>query len=134
VSILRAFLTRHCWLFASLAMAALLMKALIPTGYMPGMSGNAISIQLCGDQGMKNMLIEIPGKPGNHEGSKQNAADGTPCAFAGLATPGLAAVDPILLALAIIFVLAAIFRKEAQIIPWRGSHLRPPSQGPPVLS
>lgn len=90
-------------------------------------------VQLCSGQGVQTILIETPGKSGGHEDGDKTTAE-TPCAFASLSGPSLAAVDPILLAIAITFILTALFRNEAQIALRRDNYLRPPSQAPPATA
>jgi hypothetical protein len=54
------------------------------------------------------MVITIPGlEQGKPDGGDHPGKAEQPCAFAGLSAPSLAATDPILLAVAILFALAA---------------------------
>lgn len=134
---MRALLSRHRYLAILLAGAALLMKVLVPAGFMPTVSNGTLLVQLCSGLGVtQTVVIEIPGL-GDHDngnGNDQHDADGQPCAFSGMAVYGLAGADPILLAIAIAFILAAAFRIEQQLILWHGLYLRPPSQGPPFAA
>jgi len=72
----------------------------------------------------------MPGAAGDADGQ---AAD-QPCAFSGLSAPALGGADPLLLAAAIVFILAAAFRGEHKLVLRRGSYLRPPAQGPPATA
>jgi hypothetical protein len=114
--------------------AALLMKVLMPGGFMPTMSNGTILVQLCTGMGVQTVEIEIPGLADHSDGKGQHKAADQPCAFSGLTTPGLAGADPILLAIAIAVILAATFRVEQRLVLWRGIYLRPPSQGPPATA
>ncbi|MHB9880825.1 hypothetical protein ACSMXM_14355 [Pacificimonas sp. ICDLI1SI03] len=105
------------------------MKVLVPPGFMPGSANGMMLIQLCTGQGVETALMAIPG---NHDEGEHKKTD-MPCAFSGLATPSLAGADPVLLAIAIAFILAAGFRVAATPLLWRGIQVRPPSQGPPAL-
>lgn len=134
---LRRILTRNPWFAASIVAAALLMRVLIPTGYMAVRSAEGITIELCSGVIAPMTSKAVTAMPAMHHGSdKRNghATPESPCAFAALAAPTLAAADPLVLALAIAFVFAAIFR-PAEICPPAGlSFLRPPLRGPPVIA
>lgn len=134
MSSVRTFLLRHRWLATWLVGAALLMKVLVPAGFMPTVSNGTILVQLCTGMGVQTVAIEIPGLADHSEGKDQQKAADQPCAFSGLANPGLAGADPILLAIAIAFILAATLHVEQRLILWRGIYLRPPSQGPPATA
>lgn len=129
----RHHLLRHRWLAVWLVVAALLMKVLVPNGFMPGMANGVIVIQLCTGQGPQTALMAIPGKTGEQDGDHRTKAD-MPCAFSGLSAPSLAATDPILLAIAFAFILATAFRAAPAARPRRDSYVRPPSQGPPATA
>lgn len=132
MSSLRSNIFRHRRLAALLVAAALLMKLLVPTGFMPEISGGKMVVQLCTGQGAQTVMIDIPGKVGEHEQSEHKKAD-MPCAFAGLSSPSLAATDPILLVIAVAFIIATVFLAAPLPISRRGLYLRPPSQGPPAI-
>ncbi|HEY9090696.1 hypothetical protein [Parasphingorhabdus sp.] len=123
----RKFFVRHHWLCAMLFGAALLMKAVIPAGFMPVVSQDVILVQLCTGQGAQTIAMTVPGKTDNGEHDKSEM----PCAFTGLSSPALAAADPLLLAIAIAFVIAAGIRLQSHIVLWRRIYLRPPAIGPP---
>src|SRR6478752_7235787 len=100
---LRRHFLRHRALAGWIVAAALLMKLLIPAGYMPGMSGNSMIIQICSGYGPMTLNMPIPGKEQGQDHQQSKAE--MPCAFSGLSAPTLAAADPVLLALAILFVM-----------------------------
>ncbi|MGK6319569.1 DUF2946 family protein [Sphingomonas sp. DT-204] len=133
---LRLHLLRHRRLALWLVGAALLMKLLVPAGFMPGLSNGMIVVQLCNGQGgAQTIMMEIPGKSGDHD---QNRGDPRkaemPCAFSGLSAPALGPTDPILLAIALAWIVATAFRIASPPVLRRGIPLRPPSQGPPVIA
>lgn len=109
------------------------MKLLVPAGFMPGVSGNMMVVQLCTGQSTRTIVIEIPGKAGDPGQSDHKKSD-MPCAFAGLSSPSLAATDPILLVIAIAFVITTFFRVAPSPVFRRDLYLRPPSQGPPTTA
>jgi len=107
--------------------AALLVKAVMPAGFMPVVSNDIIFVQLCTGQGAQTIAMKVPGQTDNSDHGQSEM----PCAFAGLSSPSLAAVDPVLLTIAIAFVIAGGIRFHSQIILWRRVYLRPPAIGPP---
>lgn len=119
------------WLAAWLIVAALLMKVLVPAGYMLDVSGGSVTVELCSGYGPMPMTMAMPGTA--HHGDKHDGGKAEqPCAFAGLTAPALAGADPMLLALAIAFIIAAVFRVVVWSQPARSRHLRPPLRGPPL--
>ena len=130
---IRTFLTRYHWLAAGLVAAALLLKVLIPAGFMPGMANGMMVVQLCTGQGAQTVMMEIPGKAGDHDKGDHKPAE-MPCAFSGLSAPTLTAADPLLLAVAIAFIIATAFRTVSRPVLRRRVYLRPPLRGPPATA
>lgn len=140
---LRRHIHRSCWHVATLILAALIIRLLVPTGYMPGMVDGAVVMRPCDGQRAKPAMMNMAMPSGDHahashdddrgEGGQHGGFD-APCAFSGLATPALAATDPILLAAAIAFILASAFRMVTARGFRRDAHLRPPPQGPPTTA
>lgn len=120
-----------------ICVGALLMKLLVPTGYMiDGASGR---ITLCGDAGPATTMMAMPAMHGDtaghgsdHGKSKEHKSD-MPCAFAGLSFAMLGATDPIQLAALIAFVLALGLVATVPPTPSRSAYLRPPLRGPPAI-
>lgn len=130
---LRRHLLRHRALAGWIIAAALLMKVLVPAGFMPTMSGNSMIIQICSGYGPMTMAMPIPGKQDSSQGDHQDKAE-MPCAFSGLSAPSLAATDPVLLALAILFVMVAAIRVAIPVPASSPTYLRPPLRGPPITA
>ena len=129
---LRAFFLHHRSLAAGLIAAALLIKALVPLGFMPGTASNGTMIvQICNGYGPQSMVMEIPGKA-EHDKQSQHGKGEMPCAFSGLSVPSLAGTDPVLLALAILFVMAMALRTVRPLALSSAAYLRPPLRGPPA--
>jgi hypothetical protein len=128
----RLVLSRHRLAIAILALA-LLMKLVVPAGFMPILSNGQIVVSLCSGTGPTKMVMIVPvlgHKPdggGEHSGKAEQ-----PCAFAGLSMSLLAAADPILLAAAILFVLALGMRPLLLLTATAPPYLRPPLRGPPA--
>ena len=116
----------HRGLAILLAIAVLWTKALMPAGYMIGTSTSSeITIQLC-EGGSRTLLL--PGKS-DHSG-QQAKAD---CPYAGAAIQGLTGAEPLLLALALAFIIALGFAPVRHVARKARSRLRPPLRGPPCL-
>lgn len=132
---LRRHFLRHRALAGWIVATALLMKLLVPAGYMPAVSGNSVIIQICSGYGPMTMAMPMPmpGKQDHGQDHQQSKAE-MPCAFSGLSAPTLAAADPVLLALAILFVMVVGARFVVPLPTASPAHLRPPLRGPPATS
>jgi hypothetical protein len=119
-------LLAHRRLAVLLCTAALLMKLVVPTGFMVGDHHGRLSIEVC--SGVAPVAMAMPGHPAPRDHGKAEQ----PCAFAGLSAAALGAVDPVLLAGLIAFVMAAwrvaVSRPAPRVRAW----LRPPLRGPPA--
>ncbi len=111
---------------------ALLMKIVVPSGFMPTISNGHIVVSLCSGMGPTTMVITIPGLEHKSGGDSHKGKAEQPCAFTGLSAPSLAAADPLLLAAAILFVLALGMRPLALPASTAPPYLRPPLRGPPL--
>jgi hypothetical protein len=148
VNALRRILLAHRRSAAWLIAVALLMRILIPTGYMLAVSAAGTpTFAMCSGYGP--MLPVTPthsmghGEAGEHaamqsHGDKpdqqHDAAKELPCAFTGIAAASLAATDPLLLAIALFFILAAAFRLPVRLPAAASPFLRPPLRGPPATA
>ena len=133
VTALRRLLLTNRALTAALVALALLMKLLVPTGFMPVVRGHSVTVEICTGMGPQTMTMAMPGMAHKSGKADHSKAD-MPCAFAGLALPSLAAADPLLLAAAILFVLATAFRAPVARLVQRTERLRPPLRGPPAAA
>lgn len=129
--------------------AALLLKLLVPTGYMIGARDGQLSVIVCpgvvpapavGHPQMSThhqmaapQVAADHGAPMRHDGSGQHGQVEMPCAFAGLSAAALGAIDPIQLAGLIAFVLAIGFAAVVVPVVVRPVYLRPPLRGPPAF-
>jgi len=128
---IRAFLRDRKGVIVLLLALTLALRALLPTGYMANSSPNGLTIELCSGVAGKTVTLALPGAPKQDHGDKSGAA--MPCAFSALGFDGAAAVDPVLLTLAIAFVLATGWRFLSRFAASRREPLRPPSHGPPSI-
>jgi hypothetical protein len=113
-----------------LIIVALAIKALVPGGYMPTMTGKVLTVAICADAGggalTHRILLPAEGKAGAHD---QRAGH---CPYASLGMAGVPGIDTVLLALALTFILALGFAPVRPPRRARASFLRPPLRGPPA--
>jgi len=126
----RLLLSNRCWATTLLGLA-LLLKALMPAGYMTVANGKSITVEICSGTGPASVTLHIP-TDGSDKGGKGTSSAEQPCAFAGLGAQALAAVDPLILAaaLAFAFIVALLFVDLR--LPRHCEYLRPPLRGPPA--
>ncbi|WP_430446724.1 DUF2946 family protein [Sphingorhabdus contaminans] len=133
---LRTLIRDHRRLALLLIACALLVKALVPQGYMIGPSTKTLTAQLCtdGSGAMISKQIEIPMERGSHDQDQSHGkTDGT-CSFSSLAMAGLGTADAALLAVALAYILLLGFAPAT--LPFTANHnyLRPPLRGPPAAA
>lgn len=135
--------TLSAWLIA----CALAMKILVPAGFMPVVSSGMVTIQICGGtmpvdtttampathMGNIHMITHDVTMPGtmHHQDKSSHQGREMPCAFSGLSAQSLAAVDPLLLAVTLAFIIAIAFRRTFTAPVAAPPYLRPPLRGPP---
>lgn len=131
---LRAFLIEHRRLAAIVVAFALLMKALLPAGYMVGQAQGqkVLTILVCADASGDHLSrqVSLPAS-GKKDG---NPPSHDVCPFAGHAFPALGGADPIQIALAIVFALALGFAPVPLPRLARARHVLPPPCGPPAIA
>lgn len=118
-----------------LCVATLLMKALVPTGYMIDNDHGRLTITICSGVETRTMTMEMSGMHGDmpgHGKSKDHGKAEMPCAFSGLSAAALGTMDPIQLAALIAFVIAIGIIGSALPPPSTRTYLRPPLRGPPA--
>src|SRR3546814_14918039 len=74
VTMIRSFLARHRWLAIWLAGAALMLKVLVPAGFLPPATSGTILVQLCSGLGPQPVMMELPGMSVDHEPTDTNTA------------------------------------------------------------
>jgi hypothetical protein len=127
---LRAFFLHHRRLAAVLVMAALCMKALVPAGYMLGQGARTLTVEICADSIGQRIVKQITVPQSGHSSEKDKGD--SPCHFTALGHAALGGADPVLLALALVFIMAMGFAALQPAAPRRVSYLRPPLRGPPI--
>jgi hypothetical protein len=136
VSAVRRLLAQR-GLAALLCAATLLLKLLVPSGYMIGGERGRVTIELCSGIAPAATTMDMAGMSGDGHGhghSRDHGKAEMPCAFAGLAAASLGAIDPVQLAALIAFVMAAGLSAAMSPAIVRHGHLRPPLRGPPAAA
>lgn len=134
MSALRAFLRDHRRLAVLLLALALLVKALVPAGFMLASGARVLTVEICADPSGTRMTkqIVIPADGKSHQSPGDHAkADGA-CAFSGLHMAALGGADAALLTLALAFILLLGFAPQAPPLAAEPAYLRPPLRGPPL--
>jgi hypothetical protein len=115
--------------------AALLLKLLVPTGYMIDTASGHIAVTPCSGFAAAATVMDMPGMHGDmpdHGQSTDHGRAEMPCAFSGLSAAMLGAIDPVQLAALIVFILALGLVATVPPAPSRPPYLRPPLRGPPA--
>lgn len=131
---IRRLLAQRHWA-ALLCAATLLLKLLVPTGYMIGMAHGRLGIELCSGIAGQDMALAMPGMHGDapdHGTSKDHGKAEMPCAFSGLSAAALGAVDPVQLAALVVFIMGIGLCPAMLPSIERRTYLRPPLRGPPA--
>ncbi len=117
-----------------LCAATLLLKLLVPTGYMIDNDHGRMTVTICSGFGPATMTMDMPGMYGevpDHGKSKDHGKAEMPCAFSGLSAAMLGSIDPVQLAALIVFILALGLIATIPPTPSLPAYLRPPLRGPP---
>jgi hypothetical protein len=132
----------------AICVVALMLKLIVPTGYMIDASRGQFAIIACPGTVSAPVAKDNPGMhaampvhgmaadhsaPGGHDAPGGHAKVELPCAFAGLSAAALGAVDPVLLAAFVAFLLLLGYQPRSFPPPVRRTFLRPPLRGPPAL-
>lgn len=131
---LRRHLLRHRTLALWLLLLALAMKLLVPGGFMVTAHGGGLTLQPCSGTGP--LMAQPMGAAADHGTHRDPHPDHggaeMPCAFSALAWAALAPIDPLVLAIALAWLirLAMTRVQPAPRSPMR--RLRPPLRGPPI--
>lgn len=118
-----------------ICVAALLLKLLVPSGYMVDSDHGRPLIGICSGTGPAMMSIPIPGLKGNvadHGAPGHHGKAEMPCPFSGLSAAMTGAIDPLHLAGLVAFVMAIGLEGVHLPSPYAPTHLRPPLRGPPL--
>lgn len=115
--------------------ATLLLKLLVPTGYMIDNDHGRVAITICSGIESRTMTMDMPEMHGampGHDKSEDHGKPEMPCAFSGLSAAALGAIDPIQFAALIAFVMTMGIAGLALPRVSTSTYLRPPLRGPPA--
>lgn len=113
-----------------LVLAALAMRALVPTGYMLDPASRDFQVRICSGMG----AVETVSIAFDADGKGAAPAKADPCP-ASLADPAMAGgTDAALLAAALAFILLLALVAPGLALRRPAAHLRPPLRAPPVTS
>ena len=127
---IKTFFREHSTLTLSLLLAVLVLRLIVPVGFMPVVDGGKLVVSICTGSGPAKMVMDMPGM--DHKSSKPVAEGG--CAFADLSMPTLAGTDPIQLAALVALIMASGLVFAVALAPRPSGRLRPPLRGPPALA
>lgn len=128
-----ALIRKNAWLM--LLALALVVKALVPTGFMLSAGGERfLTVTICADASgtAKQMRIAVPTKDYAGNEPSEMAEKREPCAFAGLGHAALGEGDGAALVAVLVFVLLVGFAAVHSPVLPGFAFLRPPLRGPPV--
>lgn len=131
---LRRLVFAHRAFAASVIALAVLMKILVPSGTMISAQGGAMTIVLCTGSGPVMMAVPMTddqGRDGHNQDGHDQGKD-MPCAFSALSAPSMAAADPMVLAIALAFIIEASLRFVSSGYVAAPAYMRPHPRGPPA--
>lgn len=121
----RALLRQHRLVAAAFLAAALLLRVLVPAGYMPVSAGGVPTLVIC-----PGKATAMAGHAGH--GRDMPAPMQERCAFADLSLPALGGADAPLIAAALVLAFVAAIIGRIAPPPTPAPFLRPPLRGPPL--
>lgn len=129
VNSFRRLVMTHRWMAAALVALALLVRAWVPAGYMPGQGVRVLTMEICADSLGQRVTRSI---------ALSSRDDGTArvrnhCDYAVMADAAMGGADAPLLAAALAFILALGFLPRVALPIRRVRALLPPLRGPPAL-
>ncbi len=114
-------------LFAIVAALALLVRLLVPAGFMPQVAHGQVAIVACPGMAMASTA--------HHHGHDAPVHDGfeRPCAFAAVATPAALLAIVLLLVLPLAAMVRQLVPLAAPAAPRSALRWRPPLRAPPAI-
>lgn len=135
MSELRQILLSCRWRALLLVAIALMVKAVVPAGYMLGAESQVLTVSICADASGAHLTreIHVPRQQTPEDRGSQHAKSAV-CPYAALGMAGTDGADPVLLALALAFILAIGFAPVVAPELAARTYLRPPLRGPPIVA
>jgi hypothetical protein len=122
-------LRKGVWIPA-LLLLAILLRGLVPVGWMPAVGMDGPQLVICTTSGLVAAPAEMFAPGGDP--APPASVDHSPCAFAGLGMPILPAVAAIVTACAQMILESAPPTGPPAAVDSARSHIRPPAQAPPA--
>ena len=118
-------------LAALIVAAALVLRVVVPGGFMPTVQHGQIVLTLCTGMAAPTHATAMPGMA-HHDPADDAVPAAGKCAYADLAQAMTGGADAILLAAALAFILALALALDVALPPLPAGRLRPPLRGPPL--
>ncbi|RDV02562.1 hypothetical protein DXH95_11395 [Sphingorhabdus pulchriflava] len=117
-----------------LVVMALLVKAMLPAGFMLAPTSKSFTVAICADGSgeMQTRTVTVSVENGSNGGKVDHAQSGKGCAYSALSVASTAGVDAPLLVLALAILLLIGLAPAPRLSLAIAHHLRPPLRGPPV--
>ena len=118
-----------------LVACALLVRLIVPTGYMPAVAHGRIAVVVCPDAVPAQRIAAAAmhhGEAGRSHGD--GAPTQMPCAFSGLSLAAPHMGDPGLVVGALPFAFLLVVRAGLRLPPALPARLRPPLRAPPAAA
>lgn len=131
---LRTLVTRHPRIAAMVVAVSLLLRILIPSGFMPTVSGEHVLISICSGIEQSSVEVSLPASTSRDVGDHSQGKSAALCAYSGLLGSSLAAVDVVLLAAGMPIAIAVGLVPKLRPPLTVADHLRPPLRGPPATA
>lgn len=138
---LRSYLHAYRNLALMLVALALVMKALVPAGYMFAFINETLVAEVCVDFSSERFLkqtaishAEAISHDKADEDQNARAKGGKACPYATLVMAAVSSAQAVFIVLALLFILALGFAPVATVIIPRSAFLSPPLRGPPAIS
>jgi hypothetical protein len=128
VNPIRRLILTHRWMAAALIALALLVRAWVPAGYMPGQGARVLTMDICADVLGQRITRSIT-LPAREDGT---ARVRNHCDYAVMADAAMGGADGFLLNAALAFILALGFLPRRALRVARARAIRPPLRGPPA--
>ena len=115
---------------------ALLVRAVIPAGYMVAPSSLKLTVQVCADgaSDQTSVQIEVPLSKGGQRDKSDHGQKSGQCAFSALSMASMVGDHRPLLIVALATIVATIITNSVSHLQRQTRQLRPPLRGPPLFA
>lgn len=133
---LRALVSDHRKLAGLILSLSLIMKVIVPAGFMLGNEGRVLTVEICTGVAGEHLTqqVVLPADDKSHSSKDGHDKAGEACPFTALAMGAVSGADVTLLQAALVFIILCNFVHLSQLPPERTANLRPPLRGPPVIA